>query len=112
MGDINKKERLSLVENKRSIGLFDKLKANADKQGRSINDYAIIVLSKSIEQKGENTLTFTPQALFEISEEIVKKCKKCMNQDPSMSENVMWDSLTTEWLDWIEDKSLEALKTN
>jgi hypothetical protein len=109
--EVSSSGHLSFRENKRTKGLCKKIRQAAERDKRNVNDYLNLLLVKSLENSNEKNLTFTPQALFEICEEIVKKCKKCLNQDPSMKENIMWDSLTTDWLDWIEDKSIEALKT-
>lgn len=45
----------------------------------------------------------TPQQRFTIAEEITKKLKKCVNMDHSMSENIDWEMVMTDWLDFIED---------
>ena len=105
------KGHMSFRENKRTKGLCEKIRQQAEDKKRPVNDYMNLLLEKAVNENDQNTLTFTKQALWEICEEIVKKQKKAYLADPSRYENVMWDSLADDWMDWIEDKSLEELKT-
>ena len=53
-----------------------------------------------------NTI-LTPQQRFNIAIEITKKLKKCVNMDRSITENIDWEQVETDWLDFIEDTGTE-----